>query len=91
MRIEFAYVPGSNNRAIGVVVVVKQHVLNDDRLARDVRQQLGRVRDFRGLSVTLMATEGRGRVRYLGDPKLVRQLAGIDALALPWRTATIAA
>lgn len=91
MKIEFAYIPGTNNRAIGVVVVVKHHVLNDDRLVRDVQRELGRVGDFRGLPVVLMASEGRDRVRYVGDPNLVRQLAHIDAIALPRQTATIAA
>lgn len=91
MKIEFAFIPGTNNRAIGVVVTVKQHVLNDDRLVRDIQGELGRVRDFCGLPVILMAGEGRGRVRYVGDPHIVRQLAQIDAIALPWQTATIAA
>jgi hypothetical protein len=91
MRIEFAYIPGTSRRAIGVVVTVRPQVLDDRRRAEEIRAELGQVQDFRGLPVILAARAGGNRIRYHGDPSLVRQLARIDGLALPWRTATLAA
>ena len=91
MKIEFADIPGTNRRTIGVVVAVRPDVLNSSTRAESIREELSRVRDFQGLPIVLAALAGRSRVRYQGDPNLVRQLARIDALALPWQTATIAA
>jgi hypothetical protein len=91
MKIEFAYIPGTSRRAIGVVVTVRPEVLNSPPRAESIREELSRVRDFRGLPIVLAALCGRRRVRYQGDPNLVRQLARIDASELPWQTATIAA
>lgn len=90
MQIEFAYIPGTSGRAIGVVVTVKQHVLGDSTGREELRRQLGQIADFRGLPVILAAPEG-SRIRYHGDQRLVSQLAHIDGMALPWRSATIAA
>lgn len=88
MKIEYAYVPGSNRRAIGVVVSVKSYVLSDPTRREGLRRQLGQIADFRGLPVILAALEGR-RIRYHGSDQLVGQLARIDGLALPWRTASV--
>jgi hypothetical protein len=90
MKIEFAYIPGTSGRAIGVVVSVKSQVLQDVSQREKVRAQLGAIRDFQGLPVILAAIGGT-RINYNGDSNLVRQLARIDALALPWRTANLAA
>lgn len=88
MQIEFAYVPGTNRRAIGVIVSVQHHILGDSQRREALRSQLGQIADFRGLPIVLAATEG-SRLRYHGADWLVQQLARIDALALPWRTATL--
>lgn len=90
MKIEFAFIPGTNHRAIGVVVSVKTSVLHSPDERERVRASLANVTDFKGLPIILAGVAGQ-RVEYHGDANLVRQLSRIDALALPWRTATLAA
>lgn len=90
MKIEFAFIPGTSHRAIGVVVSVKPSVLQSPRERERIRASLANVRDFQGLPIILAGTAGQ-RIQYHGDASLVRQLSRIDALALPWRTATLAA
>ncbi len=90
MKIEFAFIPGTSHRAIGVVVSVKPTILQSPIERERVRASLASVSDFRGLPIILAGSTGQ-RIQYHGDANLVRQLSRIDALALPWRTATLAA
>ena len=90
MKIEFAFIPGLSRRAIGVVVSVQPAVLHSPGERDRVRASLATVRDFHGLPIVLAGVVGQ-RVQYHGDSNLVRQLSRIDALALPWRTGTLAA
>lgn len=90
MNIEFAFIPGVGRRAIGVVVSVQPTVLQSPGERDRVRASLSRIRDFQGLPIVLAGAAGQ-RVRYHGDANLVRQLSHIDAMALPWQTATLAA
>lgn len=64
------------------IMVVKQHVLGDPSRRDRLVAQSSRV--FGGIPTVLMAQQ-RGRVRYYGRPDLVRFMAKVPLVAVPWK------
>ncbi len=69
------------------LMVVKQHVLHDPRVQRDVRGFCARL--WGNIPLVLMAQDGSGTPTYQGRRDIVQFLANIDMHRIPFRRWTV--
>lgn len=69
------------------IVVVKSTVLNSSVVRESTRNVFSTV--FPGISIILMAQDGRGTPSYHGRTDIVNFLVNVDPRRIPWKTYTM--
>ena len=81
-RVNVFLVPDNQDRAIAVVVFVKDWVLRSDSEQANWRKVFAATSPFVGLPLVFASQKSSGDLALFGDPSLVRQLSNVPAEVL---------